>query len=222
MGDLNLTALRDETWLSLEHHTDADPSVVANATRLDRWINQAYRRTSLPTTFPHPELQAIQTLTLVAGTQSYALASTRWAIDHIRHPARNRNLKRSSKEALDRLNFATTGEPISWARWANTIFLSRTPGTSEAGQTLDIYTWDIPVALTGTNTTVLRAIFDEPIIELAAAIGWRRLGDFARSDAHRETYAVLINDIRTLDAVEGKSDHVGIDLPDLRMEYMVR
>ena len=219
MGNLTLPNFEDEVWLSLEHHTDADPADATKQVRLDRWINQAYLRISLPTTFPHPELQETQALTLVTSTQSYALAATRWAIDHIRYVDRNRNLKRVSKEALDRLNVTNPGEPSWYARWGNTVYLNRTPSSSENGDTLTVYTWQIPTLLTGAATTVLRSIFDEPLVELATAIGWRRLGDFARADAHLTTYAALLNATRTLDAVEGLQDTTGIELENLREEY---
>ena len=220
MGSLTLTNLETEVWLSLEHHTDADPADATSQAHLDRWINQAYLRISLPTTFPHPELQETQTVTLVTSTQSYALTSTRWAIDHIRYVDRNRNLKRVSKEALDRLNTTNTGEPSWYARWGNTIYLNRTPSSNENGDTLTVFTWQIPTLLTtGASTTVLRSIFDEPLVELAAAIGWRRLGDFARADAHLTTYAALLNDIRTLDTIEGLQDTTGIELENLREDY---
>lgn len=223
MGDMTLAEFEDEVWLSLERHTDADPATPSQQTRVRRWINLAYRRVSLPTTFKHPELNAIQTVTLVTSTQSYALASTRWAIDHIRYVDRNRNLKRSSKEALDRLNVTNAGEPQSYARWGNTIYLNRTPSSAENNHTLDVHCWDIPTALnTPAGTTVLRAIFDEVLVELAAAIGWRRLGDFARGDAHLKTYADLINDIREVDATEGMQDNTGFELEDLQHDYMPR
>jgi len=223
MGDMTLDDFEDEVWLSLERHTDADPSVSANQVRLRRWINQAYRRISLPRTYPHPELQGTQTLTLVTSTQSYALAATRWAIDHIRYVDRDRILKRVHKEALDRLNVEQSGEPSYWARWQNTVYLNRTPSSNENGQTLTVHTWDIPTALSSpTAATALRAIFDEPMVELAAAIGWRRLGDFARGDAHLNTYAELVNDIRAVESTEAMTDTTGIELENLRSEYMER
>ena len=221
MGDAQLVDLRDDLWLSLEHHTDADPSVAANKTRMHRWINQAYRHLALPTTFRHPELHTTQTITLVTGTQSYAITATNWAIDHIRYNFRNINLKRVSKEAMDRLIWTNTGPPSLWSRWGNVVYLNRTPSSSENAQTLTAFCWLVPTLLAGdSDVTAVRPIFDEPLVEYAAALAWRRLGDIPRSDSHRETYAALINDIRTLDSAEGPQDTTGIELEALLTDYM--
>jgi hypothetical protein len=220
MGTLTLADFEDEVWLSLERHNDADPSVAAQQTRLRRWINQAYLRVAMPRTYPHPELQTTQTITLVTSTQSYSLDSTRWAVDHIRYVTRNRTLKRVSKEALDRVDVTASGEPSWWARWGNAVYLNRTPSTAENGHTLHAHVWNIPTAMSSpTSTTTLRDIFDEPIVELAASLGWRRLGDFARADAHLSTYAALLNDIFEIEKTEAAQDTTGIELENLRTEY---
>lgn len=221
MGLLTLADIQDEVWMAMEKHTDADPSVAGSATRLTRWINQAYLRISLPTAFRHPELQSSQTVTILTSTQSYALDATRWAIDHIRYVDRNRTLKRVSKEALDRFDTTVSGEPSWYARWGNTIYLNRTPGSAQNNHTLTVFTFQIPTALSvAGNTTLLRAVFDEPLVELAAAIGWRRVGDMPRSEAHLITYAALLNDIRTLDSTEGPQESTSIELEGARQDYM--
>lgn len=221
MGDLTRTQARDELWLSLERHNDVDPATTPGQTQLNRWLDQAYKHISLPSTYRHPELQTSDDLALTAGVASVALNSTNWVVDHILNVSANRNLKAVTKEALDRFNTTTTGMPSIYARWGNTIYFNRTPDASMTGQIFRAFVYVIPTALASDGAkTLLRAVFDEPWIEYAAALAWRRLGDFARSDAHRESYAALINDIRGLDIIDGYQDTTGFQIEPLQDDYM--
>ena len=80
MGFLTLADFRDELELSLENRTD-----LTNI-RLNPWINFGYRKLTDPGFYPHPELQTSEDITLVQGTNNYALADNNWAIETVQLP----------------------------------------------------------------------------------------------------------------------------------------
>lgn len=196
MGTLTLPDFRTELWQLLEHHEDADPSGGATITgRIDRWINYGYLRVSRPSTFRHMETETTTNLTLVTSTASYTLASTLWAIDHIAYSGQGYSLRRTIRREMSNRTLGD-GRPTEYARWGRTVYVNPVPTSNENGDTLVVYGWLIPTVLSGTAATILTSHWDEPILEWAASVGWRNLGDTARADYHRENYAALVNDIR--------------------------
>ena len=201
MGTNTLAEMRDDLYLLLNSRDEVDPDVAAGQTRLDRFLNWAYQRVQLPTTFEHIERQSTQTLTLVTSTASYTV--TLWAIDHIRYDNFKKLLRPMSRQQLSNATIPD-GQPTRFARWGTSIYLDYTPTSTQNGHTLTMYGWTTPTTLaTSSAASALNAVWDEVIVIGAAWRGWRSLGDHTRADVFREEYAALVNDNRSVLQTEG-------------------
>ena len=72
MGVLTLTQMRDELAFVFANRGDTG----FNDTRLNLWINSAYRHLCHPSVHKHREMQTSYTITLVSGTNEYAIDPT--------------------------------------------------------------------------------------------------------------------------------------------------
>lgn len=201
MGTNTLAEMRTDLHLLLDSRDEVDPNTSAGQARLDRFLNWAYLRIQLPTTFEHIETQSSQTLTLVAGTDNYAV--TLYAIDHIRYDDFSKLMRPMSFQ--DRNNTTiNSGQPGRFARWGSRIYLDYNPSSNQAGDTLTIYGWATPVVLASSSAaSILNTVWDEVITIGAAWRGWRSLGDQPKADTYREEYGALVNDNKSVLHTEG-------------------
>lgn len=221
MGTLTLSVFRTELWYLLEQNSELDPSVAANQTRLDRWINMAYARVARPSTFRHMEIETTANLTLVTATPSYTLAATIWATDHIHYVEGNYSLRRIIRRELSNRTIGS-GAPTEYARWGRTIYLDRSPTSTENGHTLRVFGWLIPTQLSTDVATVLTFHWDEAILKCAAWLAWQALGDSAKADYFREDYAASVNDVREVLGDEARDTGGDFTLDYLTQDTMRR
>src|SRR5512139_4284521 len=119
MGTLTRAEMRTELYLLLNSRDEVDPADAAGAARLDRFLNWAYLRVQLPSTFEHVETQTTQTITLATSDSDYAL--TVWAIDHVYYGNRSKRLSPLSRAQLSNLSIPS-GPPARFARWGSTLY----------------------------------------------------------------------------------------------------
>lgn len=207
MGLLTKTEFREELYSLLDNAQEVAPqSLGGDATTqalCDRYLQFAYARVWLPSTFEHVEAQTTQTITLVTSTASYTL--TVWAIDHVRYENGGKTLPPMTRVQLSQRGTTILGPPARFARWGTLLYPDRVPTSAENGHTLTVYGWRQPPTW-GDTVSELRSEWDEVILEGAAWRGWVRLGDLPRADIHRENYAALVNDNRTVLSVEARQE----------------
>ena len=200
MGLNALTDMRTDLALMLDSRTEVDPDTAAGQARLDRYLNWAYLRIQLPSTFEHVERMTTQTVTLVTSTSSYSI--TPWAIDHVRYDNFEKLLRPMSRTQLSNITIPS-GQPSRFARWGSTLYLDYIPTSTQNGHTLTIYGWQQPAVLSATPASDLNQVWDEVIVIGAAWRGWRSMGDHPRSDTYREEYSALVNDNKSILEMEG-------------------
>jgi hypothetical protein len=217
VGALQLSDFTTELWTALDTREEVQPASAGGSgttdSRMARFLNASYTRVQLPTTFEHVELQSSNQITLATGTKAYDV-SAYWALDHIRFDSRGQLLQPRSRPQLSNM-IDQSGPPTAYARWGNTVTLDKAPTSAENGLTLTIYGWLLPqttLAASGPGSQ-LRAEWDEVILQGAAWRGWLYLGDLRRADFHRESYAALLNDHRTVLSIEAMTPGWATELP---------
>lgn len=214
MGDLTLAQMRTELSLLVDSGTEYDPLTASGQTRCDRALNFTYKRIQRPNTFNHIELQSVETLTLAAGTESYA--TTLYAIDHARYSQVPRRLNPMTMRQRSTLTLPS-GPPTRYTRWGTNIYFDHIPSAAEAGHTIQLFGWAALVSLASTGpASVLNSEWDQAIITGAGWYAWRSLGDQSRADILREEYAALVNDAKDILSIEAHDEgwQVSVGGPD--------
>lgn len=193
MGTLTLAQMRTELYYLVNSADEFDPNQVSGQARCDRFLQWSYDRVQAPNTFNHREKQGSQDISLVASTGSYAI--TLHAISHVRYNATNRRLSPADRRQFSELTFPS-GPPTRYAEWGGLLYLDYIPTSTEAGNTVTVWGWTEPAALTVSPASILNRIWDEVIVTGAAWRAWRSLGDMVRADTYREEYAAMVNDAK--------------------------
>jgi hypothetical protein len=182
MGTYTYQNFQDYLKFNLGQRTDI-------VTYLGNWVNQAYVDLTtknkfwdlkMPTNFDFPELRTSTTATTTAGTPYIVSPTDLLYIRHIHND--------TSDMKLDKIRFmeyvrdtgrATSNsysKPLQWIRDGGNIYLYPTP---DATYTLSVYYRKRPAAMSATtDTTVIGAEWDEPILWLATVQACMRLNDF--------------------------------------------
>lgn len=197
MGLLTAVELETELYYALDSADEFDPSTPAGAANCLRALNFSYMRLQLPSVFDHIEKQTTQAIVLATGTGSYPI--TLRELDHIRYNNIPRRLKpfniRRRSQGLQ-----SPGSPTRYARWGSSIYLDFIPTLAENGHTLTAYGWAEPTQLVTSSgaASILNSVWDEVILVGGKWRGWRRLGEGVKADMHREEYAAMVNDNKSV------------------------
>ena len=164
--------------------------IVADA-RITKRINDSYRE--LATRYRHPEIEASETITTVAGTATDANPSGYWYTYTIRDETNDRVLKYRDLAWILAQDRDTRGAPHYFSQWGANLVFHPVP---DAVYSLTHYYKTAVTALSsGSDTTVLAAAWDE-IIEWGAT--WRChqfLGEQDKMIHARNIWRTLVNNM---------------------------
>lgn len=99
----------------------------------------------------------------------------------------------------NRSNTDSEGQPSKWIRSGEYIYLHQTP---DDAYDLEISYRKIPADMTGTSTTAVSEIWDEPILELAAHKLHRWLGEYEKAEKCKEAFIDIVEGIIGLESQE--------------------
>lgn len=151
------------------------------------WVNNAYKQIcsseylmGIPKKVIIPDLEYSTTGTTTAGVAYIDMPTGALLIRKVMDSTNGSKLNwiswRKYIAYTDRANSGSRGTPTQWTRGTGKIYLYPTPDTTI---TEEIFYKKIPSDLTGTNTTIIGAEWDEPIVLLAAIKGMISLGDYS-------------------------------------------
>lgn len=236
MGVATLAELRTNVWLMMDTRTDLDPSVPGSLgeTRLNLFINKAYAHCALPNVHDHPELVDVYNFTLATGVRSYSISRATltlagnahlYAIKHLYDRVRGRRirpmtLRQMLERHFDTVALTPAGRPNRYTRFAENLLLDRYPTAAENGDVMELYYWrEITPMVLGTDTTLFTQPWDQVVEAGAAFYGWTALNNTVRADLARDHFGRLINEVGSIDQLEGQDEGYRIDLdPDIYME----
>lgn len=214
MGTLTGDTASTRLGLLLKHRNDTDATDTAN---LLGWINDAYRHMCHPSVHRFREMQEIDEITLVTGTNSYSIVtlssdtvlSIRWVtfIDatSFTNTATKRKLHSRGIRHFEKRTLAT-GTPTEYSVDGSLLYISGVPRSTENGKLLRVGFWKEPTAMVAGTTTVLPDLFDRPLIKLAQSFAEDDLGDPASSLVSARTATRLLNNLESeiqLEAEDG-------------------
>jgi len=173
----------------LSNRTDTDAT---NATRIDRWINQAYTYMCHPSVHHFREMQATATITLVSGTNEYDVTTIgtdtpvalRWVsyIDATADSnlANKRKLKPRGIRWFESRTL-TSSRPFLFTIDGTNLIIAGVPGSNENGKLLRVGYTKEPDLLVTTATTVINRYYDRPLLKFMQAFAEADLGMRAMS-----------------------------------------
>jgi Ca2+-binding RTX toxin-like protein len=141
------------------------------------FINSAYRQLctqdnilGLKKRLYFPQLFTSTTSTTVDGTAYISDPSDVLYVTEVFDTTNSRKLDNISWKKYisytDRTDTSSEGDPTEWVRRAGYIYLHKTPGTT--GDTITVHYKKLVPDLSGSQTTLIGAEWDDVIIELAA------------------------------------------------------
>lgn len=189
MGTKTFTEFQDDLVFNLGKRADLD-------TYKDDWINTAYmtlttgnRFWGLKKNFYFPELETVGSANTVDGTAYISTPADCLVIRQVWDSTSDVKLDRigwkTYVEYTGRADASSEAAPSEYIRQGAYIYLYPTP---DAVYAMRVYYRKRPAVLTGANTTVIGAEWDEPIVKLATAQSWLRLQDLGKYKAWREEF----------------------------------
>lgn len=230
MGTLTFTQVRDELRVQLGGRHDS----TASDARLNLAINDGYRYIAQPNIYMHRELEANGTLTLVTDDVDYALSglgATPQAIHSVYHhratsiaPANTRvRLLATDLRRLEEQQFGA-GEPRYYTVYGNTLYIDRRPTSVQNGQLLRVFYWAPVTALSGaSDVTVLRAEWDEVLVQAATWFMFKRLRMFAEAELAKVDLDATINnklDLRRMEAEDLTEQLIEMEVERYQEDYL--
>jgi hypothetical protein len=205
--DTSTENFRSELLLALFDRTDTT-NAVPNS-RLDLWINQAYRHVTYPSVYMHHELETNYDITLTtSGTYPLDATTVGFQINGVKNVThyeaavasvddltRKNKLRPRSITWFDERTL-TTGRPSRYAIYGETLFVDAPPSTGYVGQLLRVRVWQEAALLTTGLATVIPSIWDEVILLGARWRAERDLGYADRAELTKQNYAALLNEYR--------------------------
>lgn len=222
MGDLTLEQMRDAARYALSEKRDL------TSTQLDRWLNWSYFHVAMPSVHRHQENRATHTYQLSEDVVEYDLSSstlgkqnigifdlTYFADTNTNVDTRRRRLEGPvNVRRLDERSFPA-GEPTRYARYGNTLILDNRPTSAMANHRLRLRYWHQPVKLvSGSDTTIFPALWDEVIVLGARWRGWRELNQPDRAEIAKRDFSEMVNEIQETVRVDSE-DWGGTFEPEL-------
>jgi len=161
------------------------------------WVNQAYRQLctqknlmGLKKNLYFPQLHTSTTATTTDGTAYVSVPVSTLYITEVFDTTNGRKLTqipwKKYIEYTDRTDTSCEGDATEWTRYSSYIYLHPTPSTTS--DTLTIYYKKLVADLTGSETTIIGAEWDEPILELAAYKAFQHIGEYEKAKVSRETF----------------------------------
>ena len=177
------------------------------------WINSAYRRLCasdrlypINKLYIFPELETDVAVTTTEGTGYVPTPSDCQIVRRLYHNTDKAKLKWMSFGQYvgytDRATSTSRAAPTQWHRRGTNILLHPTPDNST--DSLQIFYKKRPVALSGTNVTVLGAEWDEPILELAHHIGKTWLNEWDVAEKSKKALIEMEADLISAMGAEEK------------------
>lgn len=223
MGTMTRETMRDAVREGLGHRKSDEVS----STRVDRWIDWAYRHVTRPTVHPHREMKTRATTALVQGdadlgmnsdfgiTDFLAVIDVADTTDGIRYrPMTVRERDDTDTSIEGRARFYTLFYDAAASE--TVLLLDRPPNSQDAGNTLQLRYWREPPDFAGdSDTTVLLPDWDEVIVVGALWRGWRAMGSVERAEVMKAEFGQLVNEVSErlrLDAEDEGGRLVEVDL----------
>lgn len=201
MGALGFDDFKEQ--IKYRHSMDTSPETIGDSSLnfYGIWANHAYKQIcsahrlfGINKRFRIPQLETSTTATTTDGTAYVSVPSGCLVVRTVYDSTNNRRLDQISwdtyLEYTDRADTTAEGDPTEWTRSGARIYLHSTPGTT--GDTLTIYYKKLPSDMTGTETTIIGAEWDEPIVQLAAYKGFIWLGQYDKAKATKEEFIETI------------------------------
>lgn len=226
MGTLTLQQLRDEARFQLGGRTIDD----LPDTRIDIWLDWAYKHIARPGIFPHRSLLASGTLTLVQSDPEYAFTdlssvtanSQVVAIRGVINETQGYRLRPRTIRQLDEVRLDSSGSPressrpILYAVESTNLLLHPAPNGTAAGDTIRVRYWaEIGTLATSGAASTLPNDWDEVIVQGATWRGFRALQIPDRAELAKIEFGQLINEVSDrlrLDALEEKHFETEVDI----------
>jgi hypothetical protein len=200
MGDKSFATFKSELLWALGNRASADVNTMEG-----KWINSAYRsltsrnkfwKFKVPKTFTFEELDTSTTATgndgdaYISKPSDGIFVHTVWDMtsdnmlgykDHIWYTGQT-----------GRADADSEGEPTNWTPYGNKLYLWP---TLDDEYNFTIYYRKRIADMTDTETTVIGAEWDEPILMLAIIRGNMFLGDFETAKQWRDEFILTIQDL---------------------------
>ena len=222
MGILTLEGFRADLLFHLGNRNDMD---AIDTTHQDRWINQAYAYMTHPSVHKFREIQKIETVTLVTGTNEYSISTlgspalnviaTRF-VTHVfasaytptarKQKIRPRGIRYFEQRTLK------TGAPQFYTIDGETLFISPVPRSNENAQLLRIGHYAEPTVLVAAATTVLTSYYDRPLQKFTLAFAQTDLGDRSSALVTLREATSLLNNANEEFELEGEDTGWAVEI----------
>jgi len=185
MGSMTRTEMEQEILFALRNRTDAGAT---DATRLTRWITQAYNYMTHPSIHKFRETQDVYTITLATGdhdylldvvTVSYHIVAVRWVsyVQALAYTAgaQKRKLHPRDVKVFERMTLQN-GQPNLYTIDGREIRINPIPRVNENNQLLRVGVYRELAALTAGGTTPLLGYYDRPLWKFGLSFALADLG----------------------------------------------
>jgi hypothetical protein len=182
--------MEQEILFGLSNRTDAGAT---DATRLTRWISQAYNYMTHPSIHKFRETQDVYTITLATGDHDYTLAqatvgyyivAVRW-VTYVQATAYTAGAQKRKVYPRDVRIFErrtlSTGQPNLYTVDGTEIRINGIPRVNENGHLLRVGVYREPAALAAGGTTPLLGYYDRPLWKFGLSFALADLGDLDAS-----------------------------------------
>lgn len=215
MGSMSHDDFTSELGFLLGNRNDTDST---DATRVTRWINQAYRYICHPSVHHFKEMQEISNATTLATDDNdYSITTlgsdtvvsvrfvthveaTAFTPTAIKRTLRPRDIRWFEQRTL------SPGRPFNWTVDGTNLIIAGVPRSDENGQILRIGYYKEPTALSGATATVLPSYFDRPLMKFIHAFAQWDLGDPASALVTLREATGLLNNATSENELEAE-DH---------------
>ena len=222
MGTMSFVDFSSELGFLLGNRNNTDAT---NPVRLSRWINQAYTYMCHPSVHHFREMQAIDTITLVTGTNVYDIGAItsgvttvaiRW-ISYVedstgtdatvaRQRLKPRGIRWMEQRAMP------SGRPVFYAPDGTNVHLYAVPSSVENGNVLRVGLYREPATISADTATVVNSYFDRPLVKFAQAFAEADLGDRALALVTLKEASGLLNNASAENEMEAEDSGFQVEV----------
>lgn len=145
--------------------------------------------------------------TSVSGTRTYAFPTSAISIKRIEYDG-EKLLPVTVDDDPKTSTTEVSGDPTEYAVWNNEIILYPTP--SATGDTIKIYTFNEPQAVTSTSTLEVPSEYHLDIIDFGLSIFYAKDGDQSMALYHRRLWQDALNRIKRTRAKKKRGDELAV------------